>query len=212
MTGSTLKTTKDTLAVFDFDCTITTRDTLLPFLFSLHPFVQDILKSIKLSPVFVSYKTGLIDNHTAKEKLLTTFLNHISYWELQHKANEFAKNSIPPLIKSSALKRIQWHMTQQHRCILISAGLEVYLKPWAQAIGFSDVLATKLLINNDSFTGKIWGRNCFGPEKVNRLAALMGQDIQSLKNQYVIHAYGDSRGDRELLAAADYSYYRTMPE
>jgi hypothetical protein len=51
----------------------------------------------------------------------------------------------------------------------------------------------------DYLTGRLLGKNCYGPEKVQRLKTLLG----SLED-YVIYTYGDSKGDRELLAIAQY--------
>lgn len=207
-----MSTKKPVLALFDFDCTITTRDTLLPFLLGLHPFQKNIINSLKLVPVFAGYKTGWLDNHTAKEKLLTTFLENFSYPDLKTAALDFSQQKIPHWIKPEALNRIRWHQAQDHRCILISAGLEIYLQPWAELTGFSDVLATRLESQQDRVSGKILGRNCFAQEKVERLLVLFRMDLNALKKNYTLYAYGDSRGDKELLACADFQHYRVMPE
>jgi len=152
-----------------------------------------------------------MDNHTAKEKLLMTFLNHYSFPIFETKASDFAKNMIPPLIKPSAIKRIQWHQEKHHRCIIISAGLENYITPWAYSIGITEVLATRITVENNNLSGKMLGKNCYGPEKVSRLEKLLDQNIQAIKENYTLFAYGDSRGDQELLATADFPFYQTMP-
>ncbi len=203
--------TKKSLALFDFDCTITTRDTLLPFLFTLHRPYQNLLKSLQLTPTLAAYRLGILCNHLAKEKLLQTFIPYFSKNELEKHAHQFAKEKIPPLLKPEALDRIRWHQHQQHPCYLISAGLEIYITPWANTIGFTEVLATQLVFDNDNTTGKIQGRNCFGPEKIHRLENALQKNLSDIKKEYLIYAYGDSRGDKELLAAADYAFYRTMP-
>ena len=81
------------------------------------------------------------------------------------------------------------------------------MRPWALKTGFDDVIASHLETREDGrITGNLLGENCFGIEKVRRLEALLGP-----KSGYTLYAYGDSRGDRELLSSADYAYYRKIP-
>lgn len=195
------------VAAFDFDCTISTRDTLLPFLRYITPSTtQFIGRSIKLLPLLCAYKLGMIENQEAKEQLLKTFLQNHSLSQLEIQGKEFAKTIIPTVIKPEAIARLRWHQAQKHHCVLISAGLEIYLTPWAQEMGFDAICATKLALSTTGLiSGKIDGHNCYGAEKVNRLLKEVGP-----KN-YTLYAYGDSRGDKELLALADFPFYRTMP-
>lgn len=195
-----------TVAAFDFDKTITFRDTLLPFLYSLKTPAQRIKSSIKLIPTFVAYQCKLLDNHAAKEQLLHTFLKNMEANAVKEAAAKFSIETLPTFVKEEALKRIRWHQSQNHTCVLVSAGLEIYLTPWARKMRFDAVLATKLHVENNKISGKIEGQNCFGPEKVNRLLAHAGP-----KKEFILYAYGDSRGDKELLALADYKFYRVMP-
>jgi HAD superfamily hydrolase (TIGR01490 family) len=198
---------KPVIAAFDFDGTITTRDMLLPFLCQLHTRYENILYSIKLIPTLFAYKLKLINNQTAKQKLLSEFINNFSITDLTRIAENFAKTTIPVYIRPEALERIRWHQAQNHRCILISAGLEIYLKPWAETIGFTDIIATQIEFIAEKTQGKIKNQNCFGPEKVRRLLELVGP-----REHFILYAYGDSRGDQELLATADYSFYQRMSE
>lgn len=198
---------KPVIAAFDFDGTITTRDMLFPFLCQLHTCPENILYSIKLLPVLFGYRLGLINNHNAKQKLLSQFIRDFPITDLQHTAEIFAKTKIPAYLKPEALERIRWHQAQKHQCILISAGLEIYLKPWAENIGFDQIIATQLEIEDKKTQGKIKGQNCFGPEKVRRLLDQTGP-----RENFILYAYGDSRGDRELLAIADYGFYQRMSE
>jgi phosphoserine phosphatase len=73
---------------------------------------------------------------------------------------------------------------------------------------FDACLSSRLSLDAQGcVTGKLLGSNCWGIEKVARL-----QDwLQRPRNTYTLYAYGDSRGDLELLAAADHPYYRIIP-
>jgi len=205
---SAAEANKPVVAAFDFDGTLTRRDTLLPFLLYLLGGAQILRDALILSPTLVGYGLGMIRNGIAKERVLTRCLAGMRMHELQQEAERFAALTLPGLLRQEALQRFDWHKQQGHRCVVISASLDIYVRPWALKVGFDDVIATHLeTLKDGSVTGKLLGENCFGIEKVRRLDALLGA-----RSGYTLYAYGDSRGDKELLSAADYAYYRRIPE
>jgi HAD superfamily hydrolase (TIGR01490 family) len=195
------------VAAFDFDGTITYRDTLFAFLLHLAGPWRLVLHSIPLLPVLTGYALKIIPNGAAKERVLSRFLSGMPEKRLQESAERFARANIPALVRKQALERLAWHRSQGHRCVVVSASIEDYVAPWASRAGFDDVIATRLQRDNDGrLTGCYDGKNCYGPEKVRRLRDLLGN-----VGQLELYAYGDSRGDRELLELADHAYFRKMP-
>ena len=193
------------IAVFDFDGTLTTRDSLFPFLHYLvgsKKYYQEILK---VSPILIGYAFKLIANSPAKEAVIGHFIENKSCTEVQDMAENFATQIIPKMLRPQAIQRLKWHQIQGHQTIVISASPEIYLLPWAKAAGFDLVIATKLQIEGERFNGKFRGKNCYGQEKVQRLKAMLG-DL----NQYCLYVYGDSDGDRPLLEHATYGYYQNF--
>jgi phosphoserine phosphatase len=75
--------------------------------------------------------------------------------------------------------------------------------PWAAGEGITEVIGNPAELRDGRVTGRLAGVNCYGPEKVRRLLALNPE-----RESYTLFAYGDGRGDRELLAAANHAYYR----
>jgi len=202
------KVDKPVVAAFDFDGTLTRRDTLLPFLLHTLGAPAVMWHALILSPTLAGYSLRLIRNDIAKERVFARTISGIDIEVLRGKAAEFAEQELPKLIRPEALRRFDWHKKQGHRCVVISASLDLYVKPWALKAGFDDVMASRLETREDgTVTGKLPGGNCFGIEKIRRLEALLGA-----RSGYTLYAYGDSRGDRELLAAADHAYYRHMPD
>lgn len=198
---------KEVIAAFDFDGTITYCDTLMPFLLHLSGSLKWLGKMILLSPLFIGFLLRLYSRQEVKEKVLTCFIKGMHIDQLQDAGHAFALGWLQQLVRPEALKRLHWHQKQGHRCILISASLDIYLSPWADQAGFHDLICSSLEEDSSGIvTGKLFGENCRGPEKTRRLSDLLGP-----LNQYVIYAYGDSKGDKELLAAADFAYYRKMP-
>jgi phosphatidylglycerophosphatase C len=86
----------------------------------------------------------------------------------------------------------------------VSASLGVYLRPLGTLLGVHDVLCTEAVLGDDGvYTGEMIGANCRGPEKVRRLQSWLAEhDLGDSE----LWAYGDSAGDRELLAAADQAF------
>lgn len=195
------------VAAFDFDGTITRSDTLTWFFPFVVGWPKTLLKFFCLIPWFLGYAVRLLSRQQMKEKILVAFFRGKNAKDLAALGRRFAEEVLPSKVKSDALQRIRWHQEEGHRLVLVSAGLEVYLKPWAEKVGFQDVLATALQVSPEgTATGKIQGMNCWGREKRRRIEALLGD-----RKDYTLYAYGDGGGDAALLAFADHPFYRTMP-
>lgn len=196
---------KKIVACFDFDGTITKRDSLLPFLF----FAKGALKAlISLSmelPSLIGFILKMKDRQQVKEAILKRFFSGVSEEKMRAACRSYAEKKLPLQVKQEALDAIKKHKQNGDRLVLISASIDAYLEPWAKNAGFDDLLASKLEIKNGLVTGKIAGKNCRAEEKVLRLQQLLGK-----LEDFEIYAYGDSRGDLELLKIADHPYYRTF--
>lgn len=195
-----------TIAAFDFDRTLTQCDSLLPFLFHVHGRAKMMAVLIALIPTFLLFTLGRVSRQEVKEQLLMRTLKGKSLVDAEKAGEVFATGPLNALLKPSAMKRLEWHLSQGHRCILVSASLELYLKPWAQAHGFETVIASRLALTQEGLiTGRLEGLNCWGEEKARRLKAyLCDEEVKEL------YAYGDSRGDHELLAMATHPHYRRL--
>lgn len=192
------------VAAFDFDGTLTYRDTFLPFL----SFIKGSIKpygGVALSiPALLGSLFSASYRQRAKEIILKATLGDMFLEDVRKAGEKFALGPLQEKIRSEGLKKLQWHKDQGHRCILISANLDVYLEPWAVNAGFHDLISSKVEADSvGKVTGNLIGLNCWGPEKTHRLIQLLGP-----KDQFKLYAYGDSQGDKSLLELADYSFYR----
>ena len=190
------------LALFDFDGTITSKDSMVEFIQYAVGKKNYYLGLLKLSPILVAYKLKLYPNDRAKKKFLFHFFKDIPPQEFQMLATQYATNEIDKIVRKEAIERISWHKEQGDEVVIVSASMACWLKAWCESNEIK-LIATELEISNNIFTGKFTTKNCYGEEKVNRIKSLY--DIE--KYSYV-YAYGDSRGDRELLALGDESFYK----
>lgn len=191
------------LAAFDFDGTISTQDTFFPFLLYVcgrRAVYRELAYSLAdlLRP---AGERSLRDR--LKASLVRRLFRGLSREYVEARARDYAQTVLGSKLRPRALERIRWHKEQGHRCVLVSASLDVYLEPIAGTLGFDDLLCTRLGRAEGILDGELLGANCRRAEKVRRLASLVGN-----LSRYHIYAYGDSAGDRELLEIAAEKHFR----
>lgn len=192
------------LALFDFDGTITKKDSLTDFIqyaVGKHAYYLGLLS---LSPMLIAYKLKSVSNSIAKEKLITRFFKGWDSIQFQKIADKYSLEQIEKIIRAKAMEKITWHKEQGHKVIIVSASMESWLKKWCQKYNI-DLIATRLEIQNGKLTGKFATKNCYGIEKVNRIKEQYNPSEYSL-----IYAYGDSPGDKDMLSIADERYYKNF--
>ena len=194
---------KKVIALFDFDGTITTKDSLTAFLLFNFGIVRCGLVVIVYVPVHLLYKLKLISSTTAKNFLLPFFLKNVTVSKFNKMCEVFCKNKSPEMINIKAFERIQWHQQKKHEVVIVSASVYQWIKPLASSLEIKKVIATKLEIVNDKLTGKLSGKNCNHEEKVIRIKMQI-PDI----DEYEVYAYGNSKSDRFMLSIANKQFYK----
>jgi phosphatidylglycerophosphatase C len=203
---ATQSSQRQIIAAFDFDGTITKRDSLFSFLLYCAGTWTALCKMSRLTPQVLAYlSNNIISRQQMKEHFLSSFFSGMPIDQLSKLGESFSRSiALQNLIRPTALQRLKWHIQQNHRCVLVSATLDIYLKPWGEQAGFDEIICSNLAVSSaGTVTGKLQGLNCWGPEKVDRLFKRYGPC-----ENYLLYAYGDSLGDKELLAISDYPFYR----
>jgi phosphatidylglycerophosphatase C len=193
---------KSVIAAFDFDGTITTKDTLFDFIQYSFGWPKFIIGMLLFLPTFTSYLLKNISNSAAKEKLFSIFFKGFEFEDFQKLGENYIKK-INQILNYETIGKINWHKNEGDKLIIISASIENWIEPWAKECGFEYVLATKAEVKDGKLTGKFSSKNCHGAEKVNRLLAEFPD-----RRMYTLYAYGDSSGDTELLAEAEFSFFK----
>lgn len=190
------------IAFFDFDGTITTKDTLLEFIKYAKGNFNFYLGFLIYSPFLVAYKLKIISNQLAKEKVLAFFFKNTIQENFDEKCRAFAKERLPRLLRPKALAEISKLQKENIPVVIVSASPENWIRPWAESLQL-DLIATCMKTKDGRLTGKIEGKNCHGNEKATRINAgfkLSGYDK--------IYAYGDTSGDKPMLRLAHVSFYK----
>lgn len=191
-----------TLALFDFDGTLTRKDSLIEFIRFAQGDIPFAGGMIQLSPMLIAYKLKLIRNDKAKEKMISFFFKNTDEVKFRQLASEYSLREIDKIVKRKALEKLVWHQKNNHRVVVVSASMECWLKPWCDKNNL-ELISTKLKFSNGAFTGKFVTKNCYGIEKVNRIT-----DYLNLDDYDEVYAYGDSKGDKEMLELANHQYFR----
>lgn len=190
------------LALFDFDGTITTKDSLVDIIKYAVGNLNYYKGLLILSPMLLSYKFKIIPNNIAKERLIAHFFKGWDINRFQLIADKYSIEEIDKIIRPKALEKIRRHQKDGHKIVIVSASMEDWLKGWCDMNNL-ELVATKLEFRDNKLTGNFATANCYGIEKVNRI-----KEKYQLDDYETIYAYGDSKGDREMLNLADRKYYK----
>jgi HAD superfamily hydrolase (TIGR01490 family) len=190
------------IAFFDFDGTITRRDTLFEIIRFQKGTAAMYTGLLLLSPVLVLFRLKLLSSHTTKQIVLRWFFKGAPVQEFRQQCDRFCRERLPALLRPGAIEAIKDHQARGHKVAVVTASAEDWVAPWCAGMGIS-CIATQLEVKDEHLTGNILGLNCNGDEKVCRIRAQY--QLEQYKD---IYAYGDSNGDKAMLAIAGTSTYK----
>ncbi len=195
-------TSRRVVAAFDFDGTLTRRDSLLPYLVDLAGATRVAGALARDAAGLALMAAGRGDRDAAKAKLVSRVLGGRPWHEVAERGRVFAHRVVSEGLRPSTLERLRWHVGEGHDVVIVSAALDVYLDEVGSRLGVHAVLCTTLERDDEGrVTGRLVGGNCRGPEKASRLREHLRRETGAANVE--LWAYGNSSGDRELLAMAD---------
>jgi phosphatidylglycerophosphatase C len=186
---------KRKIAVFDFDGTITKRDTFLPFMLSYGS--EKIIRSA-FRTVFQRGKGNF--RNTIKTNVIREIFAGYPTERFLHDAVTYA-GSLQNKFREDTLDHIADHKARGHGLVMVTASLASYTRPIGSLLGFDHVIGVELEAKAEFLTGEIVGNNVRGTEKARLFKEWLGEE------EAEIWGYGNSRGDREMLAMADHSIW-----
>jgi phosphatidylglycerophosphatase C len=185
------------LVAFDFDGTLTSRDSFTAFLrwrFGARAYAAGMLA---LAPAAARYVLNR-DRGRLKAAATRRFLAGMQRAELEAWAQTFASEQGRGLLRPDALRAWRRWQGEGARLVIVTASPETIVAPIARGLGADALLGTQLAFDAAGrVTGDFEGENCRGPEKVRRLRAAFGDDVR------LEAAYGDTDGDTQMLALAE---------
>lgn len=190
------------IAFFDFDGTITNKDSMWLFLKYFGGNIKFYTQIIPLIPALLLFKLGIVTSKNIKELVFKRFFKNYELVLFEEKCKIFTDKILVNHIRPEALQRIIWHKEKGHQIVVVSASPKNWIKYWCVDKNI-DLIATELEVCKHQLTGKIKGENCKGKQKVIRIKQDYDLDVYD-----IVYAYGDSAGDKEMLEIADKAFYR----
>lgn len=196
---------KTPIVVFDFDGTLSFRDSFTAFLAWRSRPLGWAGGLLRLAPAGLRYLFDR-DRGRLKAKAVREFLRGLRRTDLHRQCAAFAASPLGRRLIRPDAEQLWAVWKDKGAClVIVTASPEEVVAPFAQALGADLLIGTRLAFDvQDRATGDLDGENCRGPEKVRRLQAAFGPDID------LAAAYGDSAGDREMLALARERGYRVF--
>lgn len=191
------------IAAFDVDGTLTTRDCVRPFLeraAGRHRLVTSLMRR----PVATVVAAVRRDRDRFKEIIVGGSLRGKLIADVETIGEQFAQFVLVNWLRPDTLRRLRWHQRSGHRTVIVSASLAAYLRPLALRLGIDDVLCTDSIRSGDRYGDRLDGPNCRADEKRRRLDRFLEERRWAHAE---VWAYGDSAGDRQLLARADHAVW-----
>ena len=185
---------KAKLFAFDFDGTLTTRDTLIEFIRYACGTVRFLLGFLLYSPLLVLMKLRLYSNGKAKQKVFVHFFKGMSIDAFDTLCQDFASTH-RHLLRPEVVSQLEQALSEGAEVLIVSASIDNWVQPFFPKV---KVLGTQIEVIDGRLTGRFLTPNCYGQEKVRRILTLHPD-----RSAYHLTAYGDSRGDRKMLAFAD---------
>ena len=199
-----------TVAAFDFDGTLTRRDTLLPFLARGLGWPTFLLALLHCAPWLAGYALRRVRNDVAKQRLMLATLKGKTTLQMQDWTTRWLTHDFPGQLREQALARLAWHQAQGHCCVMVSASPDIYLEQVARQMGFDGLICTAMQIENGKLTGRMATPNCHGAQKVLRLQSWLAARFSAVED-LELYAYGDTPGDKPMLRMASHAWYRGKP-
>jgi phosphatidylglycerophosphatase C len=192
------------LVAFDFDGTLTVRDSFTAFLAWRSGPIRYALGMIRLLPAAIRYLFHR-DRGRIKAAAVREFLRGVPRARLEDEARVFAEKFAQKLFRPDALATWRRWRKKGARPVIVTASPDLIVAPFARGLGADTLIGTQLCFDEqDRVTGALLGPNCRGEEKTRRLREVFGEDI------HLVAAYGDTEGDKEMLEMADEKGYRVF--
>ena len=200
------------VAAFDFDGTLTQRDTFTPFLLRGLGWPRFLWAIIQCLPWLAGYALRLVPNDIAKQKLMRVTLQGRSTLEMDDWTARWLASDFPGQLRDWTMARLAWHQQAGHCCVMVSASPNIYLERVAAQLGFDDLICTEMAVMDGYLTGAMRTPNCYGEQKVVRLNAwLKARFGVASADAVALYAYGDTAGDKPMLRMAVQGWYRGKP-
>lgn len=201
---------KKKIYCFDFDGTLTTSDTLLESIKYAKGRGRFLMVFLMYSPLLVLMKLHLYPNWKAKQQIFAHLFAGMRIEKFDALCRGFAEEN-QHLLRPKGITLMHEALVAGAQVFIVSASIDNWVRPFFDIRNLKgvQVLGTQIEVEDGKLTGRFKSNNCYGKEKVHRIAEVLKSFERS---EYEIEAFGDSRGDKEMLAFADKGHFKPFRE
>ena len=192
------------VAAFDFDGTVSRRDTLVPFLVKAAGSAKFASVAAQLGLHGARGTVNLRNRDDVKARMIELLLAGRSADELDALGVAYAKDLVATKLRPFMVERVRAHVDAGFETVFVSASMVQYLRPVAATLGVDHVIAVETEVADGRLTGSILGPNVRAEEKVVRLRRWLGTTGDPAPELW---SYGNTSGDHALLEAADHAFW-----
>ncbi|MFZ7812704.1 HAD family hydrolase [Acinetobacter lwoffii] len=188
-----------TLVLFDFDGTLYLHDSFTGFIFYALRKRHIVKRGLQILPWIQAYYLKLYPAHHMRPKLYVSMFKDSDAEEILHLAQDYAQQLMLKL-NPKLLEQLRQHQELGHKVVLVSASLDLYLKPVCSYLNI-DLICSEVEIKAGKMTGFYQTPDCSNTQKKIRIL-----EKYNLDNYAEIYAYGNSEEDEEMLSLAHQRY------
>lgn len=195
------------VAAFDFDGTLSRRDTLVPFLALAAGRTRFTRACARLGLLGARGRLSPRDRDAVKVELLRLLFAGRPEHELRHLGTLYARDLLSDQLRPEVLRRLEQHREADHEVVFVSASLVYYLEPLAEQLDVQHVIAVEPEVVDGRLTGALTAPNVRAEQKAVRLREWLGAGERGPLGDVELWGYGNSSGDHELLELSDHAFW-----
>ncbi len=187
---------------FDFDGTLTRRDSLIEIMRYKLGTKAFVLTMLRFMPMLLAMKAGLYANDKAKQRLFAHCFGGMTEDDFNTFCQRFARDR-RGIMRPLGMEEVRLATQDGSIVAIVSASIDNWVAPFFEGIKGLMVIGTRPEVRDGRLTGLFATPNCYGIEKVRRLLEVFPD-----RKNYRLLAFGDSRGDFDLLDFSDEGRYK----
>ncbi len=152
-----------TLALFDFDGTLYLHDSFTGFIFHALRKRHIVKRGLQILPWIQAYYLKLYPAHRMRPKLYASMFKDSDAEEILQLAQDYAQQLMLKL-NPKLLEQLRQHQELGHAVVLVSASLDLYLKPACSYLNI-DLICSEVEIKAGKLTGFYQTPDCSNEQK-----------------------------------------------
>lgn len=193
------------IAIFDLDYTLTKKGTWGRFVIRTVKFKPWLWLPLGISAAITQwrYKRGHLPRIRVKQAMMLWSMVGKSKNSMEILAKEFVDKEVLKGLRPGAIEALKQHRIKGDTIIIASAAVDLIVRLMAERLNVEHWVATNMKWVDEKLASDFASKNCYGPQKLERLKQLFHQNPNIIQSDTVITMYSDSYSDIDTLRFCD---------